>query len=75
MLVLSALYSLLTKVLSPPDLHTAVLLTRAGQLVSTAHDPSRSKDEIRVVVGLCSEVWRENENQGFAMLDTEVRNP
>jgi hypothetical protein len=74
MLVLSALHNLLTQILSPPDLHTAILLTPEGQLVCTAHEPGRSKDEIRVVVGLCAEVWLEaGSTQGWAMIDTEVR--
>jgi hypothetical protein len=73
MLVLTALNNLLQQTLSLPSIHTAVLITCQGQLVSTAHDPSRSKDEIRIVVGLCAEVWRETGQQKpFAMLDSEV---
>lgn len=71
--MLSALHDVLAQILSFPSLHTAILLTREGQLVSTAHDPSRSKDEIRVVVGLCSDVWKQaGEKDGIAMLDSEV---
>ena len=74
MLVLSAIHNLLTQILSLPSLHTAILLTREGQLVCTAHESGRSKDDIRVIVGLCAEVWREaGATQGWGMLDTEVR--
>lgn len=72
MLVLSALHNLLSQVLSLPTLHTAILLTPAGQLVSVASDPSRPKDEIRVVVGLSGEVWQETKDQGVGMVDSEV---
>jgi hypothetical protein len=72
MLVLSKLHNLLSQILSLPHLHTAVLLTPEGQLVSVACDPYRPKDEIRVVVGLCGEVWQETRAQGFGMVDSEV---
>ncbi|EPQ60123.1 hypothetical protein GLOTRDRAFT_134872 [Gloeophyllum trabeum ATCC 11539] len=70
MLVLSALHDVLTQVLSLPELHTAVLLTPSGQLISYASDPSSAKDHVRVVVGLSGEVWQET--QGVSMVDTEV---
>lgn len=72
MLVLSSLHSLLSQVLFLPHLHTAVLLTPAGQLVSVASDPRRPKDEVRVIVGLAMEVWQETKDQGFGMVDSEV---
>jgi hypothetical protein len=72
MLVLSTLHSLLSQVLDLPHLHTAVLLTPAGQLVSAASDPQRPKDEIRIIVGLAGEVWQETKGQGFGMIDSEV---
>ncbi|THH19376.1 hypothetical protein EW146_g1786 [Bondarzewia mesenterica] len=72
MLVLSTLHKLLSQVLSLPDLHTAVLLTPEGQLVSCASDPSRCKDQIRVVVGLSGEVWQETGDQGIGMVDSEL---
>ena len=72
MLVLSTLHILLSQVLDLPHLHTAVLLTPAGQLVSAASDPQRPKDEIRIVVGLAGEVWQETKDQGFGMVDSEV---
>lgn len=72
MLVLSTLHNLLAQILSLPDLHTALLLTPEGQLVSFAAETSRPKDEILVVVGLSGEVWRETRGQGFGMVDSEV---
>jgi hypothetical protein len=73
MLKLSALHNLLKRVLSHPHLHTSILLTREGGLVSTAHDPSRSKDEIKVVVGLCAEAWKDAKwREESVMLDSEV---
>lgn len=72
MLMLSKLYSILERVLDFPDLHTAALLTVAGELVSYASEPGRPKDEIRVVVGLAGEVWRETREQGFGMVESEV---
>ncbi|KAF7970870.1 hypothetical protein HWV62_21286 [Athelia sp. TMB] len=38
--------------LSLPELHTALLLSPEGQLISVASDPSRPKDKARVVAGL-----------------------
>ena len=72
MLVLSTLHSLLSQVLSLPCLHTAVLLTPTGQLVSVASDPRRPKDDIRIVVGLAMEVWQETKEQDFGMIESEV---
>jgi len=39
--------------------------------VSTAHDSTRPKDEIRVVVGLCVDVWQGGEKEGLAMLESK----
>ncbi|KAK7063876.1 hypothetical protein R3P38DRAFT_2820943 [Favolaschia claudopus] len=72
MLVLSRLQESLKQVLSPPALHTAVLLTPAGQLVSFSSYPSRCKDEIRVIAGLSGEVWQETQDQGSGMVDSEL---
>ncbi|KAF5323460.1 hypothetical protein D9611_005503 [Ephemerocybe angulata] len=71
MLVLSKLHNILERVLDFPDLHTAVLLTVPGELISYASDPARPKDEIRVVVGLASEVWQETREQGYGMVESE----
>ncbi|KAJ7755061.1 hypothetical protein DFH07DRAFT_903996 [Mycena maculata] len=73
MLVLSRLQDSLRSILSPPGLHTVVLLTPAGQLVSFASYASRSKDEIRVIAGLSGEVWSETAEMGAGMVDSEVR--
>lgn len=75
MLMLSTLHTLLSQVLSPPHLHTAALLTPTGELVSFACDPGRPKDEVRIIVGLCGEVWQETRQQGHGMVDSEVRVP
>ncbi|KAJ7750188.1 hypothetical protein B0H16DRAFT_1549772 [Mycena metata] len=72
MLVLSRLQDSLRKILSPPGLHTAVLLTPSGQLVSFASYESRCKDEIRVIAGLSGEVWQETQEQGSGMVDSEL---
>ncbi|KAJ7508671.1 hypothetical protein B0H11DRAFT_1703831 [Mycena galericulata] len=72
MLVLSRLQDSLRQVLVPPSLHTAVLLTPSGQLVSFASYPSRAKDEIRVIAGLSGEVWQETHEQGAGMVDSEM---
>lgn len=72
MLVLSTLHSLLSQVITPGKLHTAVLLTPTGELVSAASKPQRPKDEVRVIVGLSGEVWRETKDQGIGMVDSEV---
>lgn len=73
MLALSKLNALLTQMLSVPGVRAAILLTPSGQLVSVACEPYRPKDEIRIVVGQCGEVWQESKEQGFALADSEVR--
>ncbi|KAL5533753.1 hypothetical protein ACEPAG_213 [Sanghuangporus baumii] len=79
MLALSSLNKLLGHVLAPPALHTAVLFTGSGALVSyaTASSPEsssgpRPKDDIRVLVGLASEVWAETKQDGEGMVDSEL---
>jgi len=69
------LHGLLSQVLSPPHLHTAVLLTTAGELVSFASNPVRPKDEIRIIVGFCGEVWQETQEEGYGLVDSEVSTP
>ncbi|KAH6875006.1 hypothetical protein BKA70DRAFT_1128638 [Coprinopsis sp. MPI-PUGE-AT-0042] len=71
MLALSKLNAIVSRVLSNPEVHTAVLLTVSGELVSYAAEPGRSKDEIRVITGLASEVWQETKEQGYGMVDSE----
>jgi len=72
MLLLSSLHNLLQQVLSLPELHTAVLFTPEGQLVSYASDSSKPKDEIRVFVGVSGEVWQETKQHGIGMVDSEI---
>ena len=72
MLMLPILHSLLSQVLAP-HLHTAVLFTTSGELLSATSEPIRPKDEIRIIVGLSGEVWQETKEQGYGMVDSEVR--
>lgn len=71
MLVLSNIHSLLTQVLALPQLHTIAVFTPAGQLVSYVSDPSRSKDEVLLIVGLSGEVWQGTRDQGYGMMDCD----
>ena len=71
--MLSILHSRLSQVLAPPHLHTAVLFTTSGELVSATSEPIRPKDEIRIIVGLSGEVWQGTKEQGYGMVDSEVR--
>lgn len=73
MLNLANLRNLLLQVLALPELHTVALFTPEGQLVSFAADPLRPKDNVRVIVGLGGEVWKETKQQGIGMVDSEVR--
>ncbi|KAJ7606795.1 hypothetical protein FB45DRAFT_982211 [Roridomyces roridus] len=72
MLVLSRLQNSLSQILEPPELHTAVLLSPSGQLISFVSYPSRSKDEIRVIAGLSGEVWQETQHTGPGMVEGEM---
>jgi len=71
-LVLSTLHSLLVQLLALPELHTAMLLTPEGQLISVASDPSRPKDKARIVAGVSGEVWQETREQGYGMVESEL---
>ena len=61
MLNLAIFRKLLTQVLSGPEIHTAVLSTLSGSLISYAslNDISSTKKEIRLIVGLSGEIWGE----------------
>ncbi|THH09329.1 hypothetical protein EW145_g2086 [Phellinidium pouzarii] len=72
MLALSSLHKLLAQVLVPPALHTAVLFSSSGALVSFASIGARPKDDIRVLVGLASEIWAETWEDGEGMVDSEL---
>ncbi|KIM88723.1 hypothetical protein PILCRDRAFT_813694 [Piloderma croceum F 1598] len=71
-LVLSTLHQLLAQLLALPELHTAILLTPEGQLISVASDISRSKDQARIVAGVSGEVWQETREQGHGMVESEL---
>jgi hypothetical protein len=74
MLVLSVLQQRLLQTLQPPKLHTAVLFTPAGQLISAATDTSRPKDDIFLIVSTGVEAWQESKDQDHAMIEIEVQN-
>lgn len=60
MLVLSTLSALLEQLLTP-SLHTAILSTPQGHLVAFAGEQLPvSEDRLRILVGLSSEVWRQD---------------
>lgn len=61
MLVLSNISSLLSQLLSPPAVHTSMLLTPQGVLVAFAAVPGpiSSEDRVKAVVGLGGQIWRE----------------
>jgi len=71
-LVLSTLHNLLFQLLALPELHTALLLTPEGQLISVASDPSRPKDKARIVAGVSGEVWQETREQGHGTVESEL---
>lgn len=71
MLNLNNIRKLLSQVLSP-GVRSAILFTPQGQLFSYASGPYTSKDEIRVIVGLSTEIWQETRGQGIGMVDSEV---
>lgn len=59
MLVLSTLSALLDQLITP-SLHTAILSTPQGHLVAFACEQLPvSEDRLRILVGLSSEVWRQ----------------
>ena len=80
MLVLAQFRRLLSQILSTSDdeIHTAVLSTPAGGLVSFAslREVSPNKAEIRTMVGMCGEIWSEckgdKESEGVGMAECEV---
>ncbi|KDQ15551.1 hypothetical protein BOTBODRAFT_54461 [Botryobasidium botryosum FD-172 SS1] len=61
MLVLSNISALLSQLLSPPAVHTSMLLTPQGVLVAFAAMPGpvSSEDRVKAVVGLGGQIWRE----------------
>jgi hypothetical protein len=73
MLVLSTLHAVLCEVLAPPALHTAVLFTPAGAPVSVATAPGRSRDDVRILLALASEIWAQTQARGEGVAESEVR--
>lgn len=74
MLNLCNLRNVLSRVLDLPLLHTVVLFTPDGELVCYASEPNKTKDRVRVLVGLSTEIWQETREQNIGMVDCEVRN-
>ncbi|KZT08606.1 uncharacterized protein LAESUDRAFT_768485 [Laetiporus sulphureus 93-53] len=72
MLNLANLRNLLSQVLALPHLHTAILFTPQGHLVSYAAGEDEPKDRVRVIVGLGGEIWRETQEQGIGYVDSEL---
>ena len=72
MLNLANLRTLLSRVLDLPSLHTVVLFTPEGELVSYVSEPDRPKDRVRVIVGLSTEIWQETREQGVGRVDYQV---
>jgi hypothetical protein len=76
MLVLSTLHAVLSQLISPPVLHTAVLFTPEGQLLSHASDGTKSKDDIRVLVAVSAEIWQSAKDaEGAIQVESEVPTP
>ncbi|KAI8981179.1 hypothetical protein BD414DRAFT_420009 [Trametes punicea] len=74
MLNLTNLRALLSRVLAPPKLHTVALFTPQGDLVCYVSDPSKTKDHVRVLVGLSTETWQETRDQKIGMVECELGN-
>ncbi|KAI0361093.1 hypothetical protein OH77DRAFT_393586 [Trametes cingulata] len=72
MLNLANLRTLLSRALAPPNLHTVALFTPEGELVCYASDPSKTKDHVRVLVGLSTETWQETREQHVGRVDSEL---
>lgn len=72
MLVLSTLHDLLSQLVEPHSVHTAMLLTPSGQLVSYAGDQTKTKDEVRVLVAVAAEVWQQTKARDAGMVESEV---
>ena len=73
MLNLANLRTLLSRVLDFPTLHTVALFTPEGELICYETDAYKTKDHVRVIVGLSTEVWQETKDNGnVGMVDSEV---
>lgn len=72
MLVLSSFNKLLSHVLAPPTLHTAVIFSPSGELIAFESSRARPKDDVRVLVGVASDIWAETRDDGEGMVESEV---
>lgn len=72
MLVLSTLHTLLDQLTDGHSVQTALLLTPTGHLLAHASSPARSKDQVRVIVALASEVWQQTKARDARMAESEV---
>ncbi|KAG0698445.1 isoprenoid synthase domain-containing protein [Suillus ampliporus] len=78
MLNLPTLHTYLTQLLSPTDtIHTALLLTPEGAVVSFACSSTASSNEIWILAGLSAEVWaetrgEEGDGKGMGMVESEL---
>ncbi|PAV22678.1 terpenoid [Pyrrhoderma noxium] len=72
MLVLSSFNKLLSHVLAPPTLHTAVIFSPSGELIAFESSRARPKDDVRVLVGVASDIWAETRDDGEGMVESEL---
>jgi len=65
MLNLATLHTYLSQLITPPSVHTALLISPEGALVSYATDPAhpQPKDEVWAVAALAAETWAETRAQ------------
>lgn len=73
MLNLISLRKGLSSVLSPSRMHTAILFTTSGDLIAHAtNNTSMSKEQLRVLVGLATEIWFETSEDDMSMAESEI---
>ncbi|KAF8508028.1 hypothetical protein BU17DRAFT_100057 [Hysterangium stoloniferum] len=73
MLNLKELSKVLSSVIAPPRLHTAVLCTPSGDLISHAGVKDATyRDRLRVLVAVATELWREINDEDIGMAEGEL---
>ncbi|KAH8835658.1 hypothetical protein DL96DRAFT_1575102 [Flagelloscypha sp. PMI_526] len=72
MLALSTLHTLLSQVLAPPGLHSAVLTMPSGALISFSTVHPKHSSHVRVIAGVASEVWQETRDKDQGMVESEL---
>ncbi|GJJ15061.1 hypothetical protein Clacol_009336 [Clathrus columnatus] len=73
MLNLISLRKGLSSILSPSRMHTAILFTPSGDLIAHAtNNTSITKEQLRVLVGLATEIWCETSEDGISMAESEL---